>query len=134
MPNARWLIRDIESDDFWEEVRHERYHTVVMNPPFKLGMYALSLASELVKGDPRNRVIAILPSNYFLTLKRGTSFRDLKLETVTEFRLGTVRYLDDTNVPKPLPDSIYVFKRWVKKPSYVHKTSDVRLSEYDRGV
>ena len=110
-PDAEWIQADLESEHFYDEFSHTDFDAVVMNPPFKLGMYALSLASDFIRKNQCNRVIAILPSDYFVAKKRRQAYTRLKLAITKEFRIGNVAYIDGRASAKPRPDSIFVFKR-----------------------
>ena len=108
--------------------RSPPYACVVLNPPFKLGMYALSLVSDLIRGNAANRVIALLPSDYFVNARsRMRAFHDLKLDIFREYRVGHWSYLDGSHTVKPTPDSIFIFRRSTR-PRFSHRTLDVRLS------
>jgi len=123
------LTRDIHDDDFYDEVADApTYDTVVMNPPFTAAMYGLSLASEIIRRDGRNRVIALLPTDYFTSAERRMrSVRALHLDVVDEYRVGRWAYLDGLPTQKPQSDSVFVFRRSTR-PTFRHRVHDVRLS------
>lgn len=126
--NANWLCADICSEKFQREIlQGKKFDCVVMNPPFKQGMTALALASDLIKGEGWKRVVAILPSNYFETRTRSERFGELNLAIWKEFKLGNVPYLDGSSTPKPTPDSIFVFRR-TAVPTYNWQTSSPYLN------
>ena len=100
----------------------------MMNPPFTSAMYALSIASDFIKRDGRNRVIALLPTDYFTSSdRRMRSIRTLRLDCTDEYRVGRWAYIDGLASPKPQSDSIFVFRR-ATKPTFRHRVHDVRLS------
>ena len=126
---AKWLRRDIQTDDFYDELKTwEPFETVVMNPPFGLGMFALAIAADMIRGNGRNRVVALLPSDYFLSARlRREQYRSLGLDITKEYKVGHWPYIDGNPNLKPTPDSVFVFRR-SKRPTFSHRTFDTRLS------